>query len=294
MEQNQPNAGAPNASGSAGKLDEIAARVVANGTPSSGDDGIIGEQAEQQKLTVDVGGVQRTVTMEELTAAFNDREQTLATRKTLDERLAELGDLNSVKRLNQQIGTLDHKSRAKVMAILSGQGDDDDDDSMEDAVRQELRRQPGAQDEEDGDEPRGVPRDFAKKFDYLQEVVMALAKRENTRVVTETKATLQSRVETEMSQYPLFQQDPVAASLAKDSIMAMLAADQSAEPDKVVRSAAGRLQELLTQRQQDAAASLGVPRTMVQPQERKGLNAEGLRTGVVRKLAERLLSGSGP
>ena len=110
----------------------------------------------------------------------------------------------------------------------------------------------------------------------------------------EQKTTLEAQVDAQMQQYPLFKGNTVAASLAKDSIMNLMAADSKADPEQVVRSAAGRLQELLTQRQQDVVEELGGSRMMVQEADRKHLNADGLRSGATRQLAQRLVAGLKP
>jgi len=289
-EPNEPMAAEPN-SGPTGKIAELAAQAGINQPQPQGEQGNIDANTDKE-LTVDVGGVQRTVKMSELTKAFNERETTAKAKELVEARLAEFGDLNSVRQLKQTIESLDGTRRSKVMSLILNQSDPDEDDS-DDAFARAVFDDDGRSKGKDGGSQQGnLPREVVEKLGFLEKAVMSLATEANQRFETQKKATLETQVNEQMNQYPLFAKDKVAAALAKDGIMAMLAADQSATPEKVVRSAAGKLQELLNARRQDDVERLGGPRTMVQESERKILNAEGLKSGMVRRLAEQVFSGN--
>lgn len=286
----QDQGGRPGAEAGSSAVDALAERIGQAGGGEPQNQGDIDGQTGTKELTVDVGGVERVVKIDELVAAFRDREKATKALQTVQERMQELGNLDTLRKLEEQIGSLDPRRRAKVMDLLTGAEDDGEGDLEDhfDAAFGEGRRpqrsvaKPASKEE----------RELLARLDYLEKGMQAFAAREMSRIKEEQSTSLSSQVDQEMSQYPLFKQNAVAASLAKDSIMAMLAADSAAAPDKVVRSAAGRLQDLLNQRQQQMNEESGVPRTMVQPEQKKVLNAQGLKSGAVRRLAESFLSRS--
>lgn len=281
--EQEPQAQQGSTGSGGGALDAIAARILQAGGEGDSQQGDIGGQAGLKELKVDVGGVERVVKVEDLVAAFNDRETTTKTMQQVNDRMQELSRLESVRKLEEQIGSLDPARRAKVLNLLAG---DDEDDDIDDHVQAAF---PKARQPNGSDRDSTVERDVASKLSYMEQALQTLAAREMARIREENHNSLASKVDREMAQYPLFKQNAVAASMAKDSIMAMLAADQSAKPETVVRSAAGKLQELLNLQQQALNEESGVPRTMVRQEHKPLLTADGLRSGALRKIAEQYL-----
>lgn len=240
---------------------------------------------------MDVGGVKRVIKVTDLVSAFTEREQTATAKKTIEDRLAELGDLNSIKALKGRIDQLDTPRRTKVLALLAGEDGGGDGDDLGDAIDAELRDQRNgrANRRDDDDDAERLPPQVAKRFEFIEGVLQSLAKEANGRFEVTRKTTLGSQVDEQMGQYPVFE-DKVAAGMAKQSIMGMLAQDAEASPEKITRSVAGTLQGLLNQRQADTVESLGGQRSMkIGEADKPALTATGLKAGITRRLAERVL-----
>lgn len=276
-------AGQGDAGGGRSVIADIAARAGIAGDPEQGAHADVAGQPDQEAVvTVDDGGVKRSVKMTDLVSAFTAREQSNAAMERVKAQLAELGDLSSVRALQQAIEGLDAGRRKKVFELLAGQ-DEPDDGDIADAVRSAAgqRQRSGREVEEP---------ELSKHLKLLTDVVSGLAARENGRIAQEKTATLSQQIDAQMQQYPVFSTNAVAAQFARQSVISQLAVRPDATPEQLVRDAAGQLQKMLNERQRDLREQVGVPRTLVRPEDKKGLNAAGLKSGAVRRLAEKLLN----
>lgn len=246
-----------------------------------------GQPDSPKEMLVDVGGAKRTVKVDELVAAFTEREKSVQATKAAEARLAELGDLNSIRALKQTIDSLDGRRRQKVLALLAG---DEDEEDLDQGIRSAASGESDDGAIRDGLRPaEGISK---AQFDELYRAVQVLAQREGGRMVSEKKQTLAEKIQAEMSQYPVFSGNEHAAAFARDSIITQLT-HQEGDVSASVREAAARLQGMLDRRREELMEEVGVPRSMVQPADKRQLSAKGLKSGAVRRLAEEAIRNFG-
>ena len=247
-----------------------------------------GQTEIPKELEIDVGGgVKRRLPVTELTKAFMDREQTAHSKQLLDQQLADMGNLSSIKALRDRIAQMPAQRRAKVLELMQEEEPEEQVESdPDDALLDKAFPSTGNGESPPGRDPAVAT--LLKKFGTFEKVLQALAARENQRLHTERTTTTSDRLDALMGQYSIFKSSPDATSFAKDSIMQVLAASDDADLDKLVAGAAAKLQKFVTGREEASREELGVPRTM--PQMKGLLNANGLRSGKIRDAVTRLLS----
>lgn len=254
--------------------------------------GQAGEPQTPQSLTIKVGGVDKTVSIDDLTKAYLDSGNLAATKQALDQQFAKLGDINALQQLQTAIEGMPAPKRQRLFDLIQGQDDaedegetDEDDDEIGAANRRTLDRLTN------GKKERAPGRD--PRIDQLWEAVTALVERESQRVETDRQATARQRVQELMPSYPLFkagtaQFDPVAAGMAEETILTMLTANPQADVAQTVQRVAQRFQQLTDTRNAKVLEESGIrPPNPVQlpPPPRGGFTANQMKSGELRKLA---------
>lgn len=267
---------------------DILARAGVGGQGADASASSVGGQPTTQQFEVDVGGVKRTVKMEELVGAFTERDKVRQRMEQAEAALAELGDLKAVRALQQQIQSMDPRRRSKVLELMTGGDEDDgaDDESLDDVVNTAFGKQGGKQ------QPARNDSALAERLARLEAATQALAAEANGRFAQQRQATLADSVKQLMGQFPVFRDNPDAAAFAQDSIITQLLHGDAEEPERVVQNAASKLQQLLTSREMRDRERLGVAPTL--PQLPKGAgSARGLKDGTIRRLAQQALRQRG-
>lgn len=246
----------------------------------------VGEPEAPQELEVDVGnGVKRRVRVDELVDTFRRRLELDTTKQMLDQRLAEMGELQAVRALHDRIGSLDASRRQQVLSLLQGAeaqrppSDDVDEEVVREAFGDGAR----------GQQPSRGLQD--PRIDRLEQAIQALAAAENGRRREQEALTTGQRVDALMTEFPVFRDgDAAARAFAKDSIMAQIAAaPRGTALEDVVHRAAAKMQEIVARHQAAAMEDLGVPTQPRQQVPAGVLTAKGLKSGAVRQLAMEML-----
>ena len=234
------------------------------------------------------GGVKRRVSVAELGETFRRRQEIETARQAVDARLAEMGELQAVKALQDRISGLDASRRQKVLSLLQGsEADGDDDDEVDTAIVREAF----------GDSARnGNSPDLRgwspSRLEQLEQAVRALAHIENGRQREVQTQTTGQRVDALMSEFPIFKTGSDAVrEFAKDSIMSQIAAAPRGTPiEEVVHRAAAKLKEVEDRAQARTLGALGVQPTRPTAKVADGvLTAKGLKSGDIRRLATQFL-----
>ena len=288
MATNQQN-GTPPASGKPG--DAILNRILGAsagtaGDPAAGQETVV-EQTATKDFEVDVGGVKRRVPVDDLVKAYMARTETAASKEALEKRFAEIGDLQSVRALQERISSLDAAKQRRVLELLQGEGaDDQEPEETGDEIDRTLGGAPRSR------EDAPLSRVLQQRFDQMERAVQALAARENGRLQTEHKQTTGERVDALMRQYPIFKDEKSAAAreFAKDSIMTQLLTRQGVDPEVVVQEAASKLQAFAQKAQDEVREEVGVPRRL-EGLPKGGPKGAHLRSGALRKIAQNLIGG---
>jgi len=277
-----------------GVTDPTLLRVLAAAgvTGAQGSDGadppVVEERGSPKEVEVEVGGVKKRVAIDELTRLYNERDKVAAARKALDDSLAEQGDLQSVRALRERLQGLDVSRRQKILALLSGEGPEQDDEEQSSADDVEA--------EAFGDKLRarspatnGISRE---EFEQVRQAVKALASFENHRLGQQRELSTSERVDAAMKQFPVFAEmtDPALLHFAKRSIMEQVLGSQDQPVESVVQAAASALQGFRKKAEADALEGTPVPRQTVIAAPKGGWRAQHMRDGSLRKAAEAALA----
>lgn len=285
----QPESPSP-APAQPGSLSPEAQKIMAQAgllpeSPQNGQERV-GPEAPKE-LEVDVGGgVMRRVSVEDLAESFRRSSTIAASEKAVQDRLAQLGELEAVRALQARIGSLDASRRQKVLSLLQGQADEPDvDDTDEQIVREAFGN--GAR---NGDAGHGATPEIKELMRQVQrqgEALQALAAIENGRRRDYEFQTTGQRVDKLMDEFPALRgAEPAARMFAKDFIMATVASSPKDAPiEDMVRQAAARLQEVQARSQTQADEFPGVPTLPRREIPNGALTAKGLKSGLVRQLA---------
>jgi hypothetical protein len=256
-----------------------------------------GDVQSPSELTVDFDGVQRNVKVDELTAAFREREQTKALQAAVEAKLRQHGDIEALTGLRRVIDEMTPTQKAKMQAYLQNpdllnddrQTETDDDDV--DAADRVVQRMTGKTNGQKA--PAGLPPEFRDEWEQMKQAMGLLIGAETQRVQTGRKQSLSDQVDKAMKEYPLFQEDPVAASFARRAILAEYQTDPEAGLDKLVTSAARELHKMKTASQQQLLEDVGFERPSALPPPPKGgfRGKHSLENGGPRAAALRALSG---
>jgi len=291
MDPNQNAESQPNAAQTGGTdlLKRIAAEAGVGGKQKpEGQAPVVDQTASLKDLEVDVGGgVKRRVPMEDLVKAYNQRTELDTSKQAVQRALAEMGELESLRSLKETLANLDGPRRKRLLELLTpgnGRAADDDESLADEAFGDgNSSRANGHAD----DRLQAV----LDRLDRNDQVLTALATRENGRLRAERTEDTGQRVDKLMAQYPVFKED-VARVFAKDSIMSKVAEAKAQSPEAIegiVQNAAAKLQELVTRKLQEGREEIGVPRTM-EGVPKGGFKAGDLRSGKLREIAQRLLT----
>lgn len=250
----------------------------------------VGQPEAPQELEVDAGGgVKRRVRVEDLVSTWQQRQDLDTRRQALERQMAEIGDVQAVRALREQLEGLSPQKRQQVLALLQGaepDGGSGDDDSADAIVREAFGNS------ERSGAPASLPPELRREWDTMKQAVMALASEANGRHREQQVKTTGERVDALMAEFPVFRDGGAPLKgLAKDAIMAQIAAAGRGAPiEDVVHRAAARYQELTAQAQEAQEPHLGVP-TLPRPPA-AALTAKGLKSGAIRQLAMDMLKGA--
>jgi len=260
------------------KLERVLAKAGLDPQQRPSGQAPVAESAPPQELEVDQGGVKRRVPVAELVKTWTERETIAASKKALDERLAEMGDQQSVRALQERIEGLDPARRAQVLQLLQGASapqTDEVDDAIDDAFAGNAR-QPQTQNGAD------------RKLSEIEQAVRILAAERMERHRAEVAQSRASQVDELMGQFPVFETNKGAAKFAKQAIMNALAGAPQVgrvELEQQVSQAASQLQEFVASQQRALREEVGVPaRFAPRDKERGHLTGKGLMSGEIRRM----------
>lgn len=126
----QPPASAATANAPASPGDVVARALAAAG--SAGGDGGQKEQPVPDEITVDYGGTRRTLKVSDLVEAHRGRDESRQQSEVAKRLLSAYGDIDQLTQLRDRIGNLNENQRGKLIALLSGQDQDDEPQEQQD------------------------------------------------------------------------------------------------------------------------------------------------------------------
>lgn len=250
----------------------------------------VGQPEAPEELEVDAGGgVKRRVRVADLVSTWQQRQDIETRQQALQRQLAEIGEVQGLRAMREQLEGLSPQNRQKVLALLQGaesDGGSGDEDAADAIVREAF-----GEGERNGS-PASLPPEFLREWGTVKQAVQALATEANGRYREQQVKSTGERVDALMSEFPVFRDGGAPLKgLAKDAIMAQIAAaGRGASIEDVVHRAAARYQELTAQAQAQEPVHLGVP-TLPRPPA-AALTAKGLKSGAIRQLAMDVLKGT--
>jgi hypothetical protein len=253
--------------------------------PPAGSNGSSAAEPSKQipkEVSIDIDGVTRVVSVDDLADAYRRRSETVSAAKALEQRLASVGQTQALQALQQAIDGLPPRERAQVFSILQGQGDEPEpevEDGIDGATPEPARRQV---------RPQSDPR-----IDRLEQGLQALAAEANERIAARKEETRKEKVQRLMQSVPLFEENKTASGLAEKLILTQLALHPNRSEEDVVQEAAKTLTQLEQRARDGAVAERRVPQPGFNlPEQKRGvLTGKGLRAGDVRRAALRALNG---
>lgn len=257
-----------------------------------------GDAQPPSELTLDFDGVERTVKVSDLATAFREREQTAATKATVDAQMRQLGALDGAQQMLGLIGKMGPQQRAKLQQYLQDPASldepereetDDGDEADDDIAGRVAQRLQG-----NGSKPKqrasnGRVEVDAQEYELLKAAVVELAQAEHGRRQDGHRKTVAEQVSAKMDEFPVFKdrRNKAIREFAEDSIRAQLQSDPDASVEKLVTKAAQRLGTMKADNQREVLEEVGLESPELPPLPK---NRRSLANGDVRRAAERILT----
>lgn len=288
---------------SQGEISAIAREILSNaggGQKAGTGQGAKGSGGAQppSEITLDFDGVERTVKVDELAKAFREREQTAATKATVDAQMRQIGALDGAQQMLGLIGKMSPQQRAKFQQYLQDphlldepqrdeteDGDEADDDTTERVVR---RLQGNGQRPQQRNSNGKVEVD-SEEFELWKAALVELARAEQERRQEGHRKTVTEQVKSRMDEFPVFKDRANRAirDFAEESILSQLAGNPDANVEKLVAKAAQRLSAMKAETQQGVLEEVGLQRPELPPLPKNG---RSLANGDLRRAAMRALT----